>query len=160
MIPLLVGLVYVGQMLDIKQLDRAWRVTQATLTGDVKEIQAEDGSAASRIIPIVNTLRMDLTQEETWFGKGTSSYERATTGWMRTTDKIAIVEQYGLLALLVSLMLVYTCAIRRFFSLETLVFLILFGMSLGNIYYVWGAMMVFTAVRYFQVQKVETNENY
>ena len=155
MIPLLVGLIYMGQMLEVKQLERAWRVTQATLTGDVEEIQAEDGSAASRIIPIVNTLRIDLTQKESWFGKGTSSYEQAATGWMRTTDKIAIVEQYGLLALIVSLTLMYTCTIRRFLSLETLAFLILFGMSLGNIYYVWGAMMIFTAVRYFQEQKVE-----
>lgn len=152
MIPLLVGLIHVGQMLEVKQLERAWRVTQVTLTGDVEEIQAEDGSAASRIIPIINTLKMDLTQKESWFGKGTSSHEHAATAWMRTTDKIAVVEQYGLIALIMSLLLVYSCAIRKFFCLETVVFLILFGMSLINIYYVWGAMMIFTAVRYFQIQ--------
>lgn len=54
--------------------------------------------------------------------------------------------------------------IRRFFSIETLVFLILFGFSLGNIAYTWGAMMIFTTVRYFQEQhednlfNVETDE--
>ena len=153
-IPVLAVILFAGQALEIKQLDRALRVTKATMTGDIKEIQAEDGSAASRIIPIVNTLRMDLTEKETWLGKGTSSYEKATTGWMRTTDKIAIVEQYGLIALILSLLLVYSCMIRSFFCLETLVFLILFGMSLTNIYYVWGGMMIFTAVRYFQ-QKSE-----
>lgn len=154
MVSVLAVFLFAGQALEIKQLDRALRVAKATMTGDIKEIQAEDGSAASRIIPIVNTLRMDLTEKETWLGKGTSSYEQARTGWMRTTDKIAIVEQYGLIALILSLLLVYSCMIRSFFCLETLVFLILFGMSLTNVYYVWGTMMIFTAVRYFQ-QKSE-----
>ncbi len=69
-----------------------------------------------------------------------------------------------LLGLLTSLILCYTCMIRRFFSIETLVFLILFGFSLGNIAYTWGAMMIFTTVRYFQEQhednlfNVETDE--
>lgn len=151
-IPLLVGLFSLGQALEIEQMDRALRVAKTTITRDVKDIQAEDGSAASRIIPIINTINIDLTQKESWVGHGTSSYEKASTGWMRTTDKIALVEQYGLISLLVSLILVYSCMIRRFFSLETLVFVILLGMSLTNLYYIWGSMMVFTAVRYFQDQ--------
>ena len=151
-IPLLIGFLFLGQVLEINQMDRAMRVTQTAITGNTKEIQAEDGSAATRIIPIINTIKIDLTKKESWFGNGTSSYEKASTGWMRTTDKISVVEQYGLIAFIVSLILVYTCAIHDFFSIETLVFLILFGMSLTNIYYVWGAMMIFTAVRYFQIQ--------
>lgn len=149
-IPLFVGLFSLGQALEIEQMDRALRVARTTITGDVKDIQAEDGSAASRIIPVINTLNIDITQKESWVGHGTSSYEKASTGWTRTTDKIAIVEQYGLIALIVSLILVYSCMIRRILSLETLVYIILFGMSLTNLYYIWGAMMVFTAVRYFQ----------
>ena len=31
--------------------------------------------------------------------------------------------------------------------------LFLFGMSFGNIPYTWGVMMLFTTVRYFQLQK-------
>ena len=151
-IPLLIGFLFLGQVLEINQMDRAMRVTQTAITGNTKEIQAEDGSAATRIIPIINTIKIDLTKKESWFGNGTLSYEKASTGWMRTSDKISVVEQYGLIAFIVSLILVYTCAIHDFFSIETLVFLILFGMSLTNIYYVWGAMMIFTAVRYFQIQ--------
>lgn len=149
-IPLLIGFLFLGQALEINQMDRAMRVTKATITGNTKEIQAEDGSAATRIIPIINTIKIDLTKKESWFGHGTSSYEKASTGWMRTTDKIAVVEQYGLIALIISLILVYTCAIHNFLSIETLVFLILFGMSLTNIYYIWGAMMIFTVVSYLR----------
>ncbi|CDD89886.1 uncharacterized protein BN686_02353 [Tannerella sp. CAG:51] len=151
-IPLLIGFLFCGQALKFEQMDRVLRVTKTTITGNAKEIQVEDGSAATRIIPIINTIKIDLSNKQSWFGNGTSSYEKASTGWMRTTDKIAIVEQYGLIAFIVSLILVYTCVIHDFFSIETLVFLILFGMSLTNIYYVWGTMMIFTAVRYFQIQ--------
>lgn len=149
--PLLIGLFFIAKTIEIKQFDRALRITETTFTGNVKDIQAEDGSASSRIIPIINTIKMDLTKKESWFGNGTSSYKKAYTGWMRTTDKIAVVEQYGLIALILSFILVYACAIYNIFSLETLVFIILFGMSLTNIYYTWGAIMIFTVVSYFQI---------
>lgn len=149
-IPLLIGFLFLEHFFEIQQMDRAMRVTKTAITGNTKEIQAEDGSAATRIIPIINTIKIDLTKKESWLGNGTSSYEKASTGWMRTTDKIAVVEQYGLLAFILSLILVYVCAINNMFSIETLIFLILFGMSLTNIYYVWGAMMIFTVINYFQ----------
>ena len=153
-IPVLAVILFAGQALEIKQLDRALRVAKATMTLDVNKIEEADGSAGVRIYPIINTLKMDLTDKETWFGKGTSTAEEKKTWWMKRDTKLGIIEQYGLIAFIVSLMLAYSCMIRSFFCLETLVFLILFGMSLTNIYYVWGAMMVFTAVRYFQ-QKSE-----
>jgi hypothetical protein len=152
-IPLLIALFYIGQIVGLTQMDRAVRVIQATTTGNVKVVQTEDGSAALRIIPLINTFtRTDLTKSESWFGKGTLTYEYTKSRWKRITGKIAIVEQYGLLGLITSLLLVYTCMIHRFFSLETFIFLFLFGLSLGNIAYGWGAMMIFTAVRYFQIQ--------
>ena len=95
---------------------------------------------------------MDLTDRNTWLGAGTNTTEDKQTWWKKRDSKLAIIDQYGLIAFALSLMLVYTCMIRRFFSLETLSFFILIGMSLGNIYYVWGIMMIFTAVRYFQEQ--------
>lgn len=147
---LLIGFLFLGHFFEIHQMDRAMRVTKTAITGNTKEIQAEDGSAATRIIPIINTIKIDLTKKESWLGNGTSSYEKASTGWMRTTDKIPVVEQYGLLVFILSLILVYVCAIDNMFSIETLIFLILLGMSLTNIYYVWGAMMIFTVIKYFQ----------
>lgn len=155
MILLLGILLYMGQALEMKQMDRVLRVTQVTMTGDVNEIASEDGSAAVRIIPIVNTLtKMDLTDKDTWFGKGTS-IKNNKNWWKQKDQKIGMIEQYGLIAFMISLILVYSCMIKHLFSIETLIYIFLFAMSLGNIYYTWGAMMVFTAVRYFQ----EQNEN-
>ena len=152
MIPLLGILLYMGQTLEIKQMDRVLRVTQVTMTGDVNEIASEDGSAAVRIIPIVNTLtKIDLTDRDTWFGKGTP-IKNNKNWWKQKDQKIGMIEQYGLIAFMISLILVYSCMIKHLFSIETLIYIFLFAMSLGNIYYTWGAMMVFTAVRYFQEQ--------
>lgn len=158
-IPSFMLLFYIGQSSGFEQMDRAVRVTQAAMTGNVEIVQETDGSAASRVIPLINTLtQIDLFEKETWMGKGTSSHEQAMTGWKRTTDKIAVVEQYGYIALILSLLLVYRCSIRKFFSLETLFFLILLGFSLGNIAYGWGIMMLFACVRYFQ-EKHETKNS-
>ena len=60
------------------------------------------------------------------------------------------INEYGLISYCVILVFIYTCAIYRFFSLETLFFLVLFSGTLGNIAYAWGAMMVFTLVRHYQ----------
>ncbi len=152
-IPLFALLFYIGQAMELSQMERAMRVAQVAMSGDVKAVQEEDGSAASRIIPIINTLKMDLTEKETWVGKGTVSHEYAASGWKRTTDKIAVVEQYGLIVFIITIILFYTCMCKSFLSLETLLFLILFGFSLANIAYTWGAVMIFTCVRYFQEQE-------
>ena len=149
-VPLIALLLCIGQAMKLKQLDRATRIVNAVTTGDVKIVQREDGSAASRITPIINTLTIDLTKKDSWVGKGTSSYEQAKTAWMRTTDKIAVVEQYGLIALFFSLVLIYRCSIFRFFSIETLIFTLLLGFSMSNIAYTWGIIMLFTVIRYFQ----------
>ncbi len=151
-IPIIALLFYAGRVMEIEQMDRAIRVAEVTVSGDIEDIQSEDGSAAVRIIPIINTLRIDLNEKESWLGNGTISHEDAQLAWQRTTDKIAVVEQYGLLTFIISIILVYACMIRKFWSMETLIFLFLFGMSLGNIAYVWGAMLLLTTVRYFQEQ--------
>ena len=152
-IPVLIALLFIGSSLEIKQLDRAVRVAQVSMTGDINAIIAEDGSASARIVPLVNTLTIDLTKKESWIGHGTSSSVKVITGTQLKTGKIAVVEQYGLIAFFISLIWVYSCMIRRFFSVETLVFALLLGMSLANIAYTWGCLMMFTAVRHFQVQQ-------
>ncbi len=123
-----------------------------------------DGSAASRITPLINTFtQTDLTDKTTWLGQGTSSKRRCLKMVVSTTDKLGVIDQYGLIAFIISLIFAYTCMIRRFFSLESLIFLFLFGWSLSNIYYTWGAMMILTAIRYFKEQNekglLDTNES-
>lgn len=157
-IPLLAILLYVAQAMELSQMDRAMRIATATTTGDVMQVREADSSGATRVIPLINTLFIDLTKKESWVGKGTSSREKVDTLWKSTTNKIAVVEQYGLIALILSFTLVYTCAIKSFFSIETLFFLLLLGASLGNIAYVWGAMMLFTCVRYFQETYINNSD--
>ena len=146
-IPALVGLFIIGQSLELKQMDRVVTLAASATTGDAKEMQQADGSGASRLIPLVNAFtKTDLTELETWIGK--TSMEKDKYWWMRTETKI--YDQYGLLAFLISLIFVYACVINHFFSLETLLFLGLLGLSITNIYYLWGCFMIMTGVRYFQ----------
>lgn len=158
-IPALLVLFYIGQTLELSQMDRAIRLAEVAIKAEnIETIHETEGSGAIRIIPLINTFtQTDLTDKNSWFGKGTISKEYAANFWKRTTDKLAIVEQYGLIAFALSLIFVYTCMIRRFFSIETLLFIVLFGFSIGNIAYTWGAVMVFTCIRYFQSNFKEIN---
>ena len=153
-IPVLIITFVIANGLGLKQMNRATLVTEASMTGNVNDVRETDGSAASRITPLINTFtKTDLTDKTTWLGHGTDSKEYASKSWMRTTDKLGVIDQYGLIAFIISLIFAYTCMIRHFFSLESLIFLFLFGWSLSNIYYTWGAMMILTAIRYFQVEQ-------
>ena len=151
-IPALVGLFIIGQSLELKQMDRVVTLAASATTGDAKEMQQAEGSGATRLIPVVNAFtKTDLTVLETWIGK--TSMEKDEYWWMRTETKI--YDQYGLLAFLISLIFVYACVINHFFSLETLLFLGLLGLSITNIYYLWGCFMIMTGVRYFRNNYVE-----
>lgn len=151
-VPALIGLFIIGQSLELKQMDRVVTLAASATTGDAKEMQQADGSGASRLIPLVNAFtKTDLTELETWIGK--TSMEKDQLWWRRTETKI--YDQYGLFAFFISLLFVYACVINHFFSLETLLFLGLLGLSITNIYYVWGCFMIMTGVRYFQNNYVE-----
>lgn len=57
--------------MELEQMDRAVRVARATMTGNTNEIQQEDGSAAARVVPLVNTfIKTDLTKKQSWIGQG------------------------------------------------------------------------------------------
>lgn len=153
-IPIFLCLFFILQHAENKQLKRATVAIETTLTGNTSLIFKADGSASVRIIPLVNTLtKTDLTQKESWVGKGTYAADRAEKNdWKNLDRKLGMVEQYGLLGLIGSLVLLYACAIRRFFSLENLYFIVLLLCSLGNEYFTWSMVMVFTAIRYFKKQ--------
>ncbi len=148
-IPFLVAMYFAAGAMELTQFERANRIVQATMTGDVNEIREADGSAAVRVIPLVNTLtKTDLTKKETWVGKGTEKKGKLR---LKTIDrKLGVIDQYGIIGFIISMFLIYQCVIRKFLSLETLLFLILLGMSVGNIYYSWGCFLLFAGVRYFQ----------
>ena len=157
--PILIGFLAVSSLLEVKQLTRAVNTMQATMTGDGMQVIEADGSAAARILPIFNTFKhADLTQKDTWFGKGTLEKQKVTdTLKSLKNSRLPIVEQYGLLAAILSFILVYTCMIKRILSIETLMFAMLFAFTLSNVYYVWGCMMIISSVRYFQKEIIKSN---
>lgn len=153
-IPILIGSFMILQFVGNTQFDRALRTTKATFSGDVNVISNTDGSASVRVIPLVNTfLRTDLSKKDSWMGKGTLSVEESLNSWTNLNRKIVIVEQYGLVGFIASLLLIYTCCIHRIFSIETLMFTFLLILSLGNIYYTWFMIFIFLTCRYFYIQK-------
>ena len=72
--------------------------------------------------------------------------------WKRTDTKI--YDQYGLIAFIIAVVFIYACVIRRFLCIETLLYLLLLGFSITNIYYLWGCLMIMTTVTYFQRKNV------
>ena len=147
-VPIFVGLYFTLPLMNIRQLDRVVSVINATLTLDAEVVRATDGSAASRIVPIINTLDMDLNTTETWFGKGTFREEDKYRG-MSQKAKIGNIDQYGLISYIVSLLLVFSCCFN-FRSLPTIMFFVGVGGAVSNIAYAWGLLMIFTVIRYFQ----------
>lgn len=157
-VPLFLGLYVVIPLLGIRQLDRAVNVVNATLTADNEIINKQDGSAAVRIMPLINTLTtLDLTSSETWLGKGTVT-EKQQRHWYRNvkTSKIGNIDQYGLSSYIIALILIFSCCIRKLFSIETLLAFIVIGLTISNISYVWGCYFIFATTRYFE-NDINTN---
>lgn len=143
-VPLLAGLVTIGSTMGIEQFDRAYNTTQATLTLDKNNVGKADGSAAYRIVPILNTINnLDLTQKEHWFGYGIDTGKSNMSKRM-----IAEITDYGFLSYLLGLILVFSCTIR-FWSLSTIMYFIGIGGGTANVAYGWGILMIFMCVRYF-----------
>ena len=151
-IPMVIGLFFLGNMLELKQMDRAVALAEAASTGSAEEAMAADGSGATRVIPVMNVFtKTDVTQLETWIGK--KSMEKDKNWWRRTDTKI--YDQYGLLAYIIFLALIFSCVIKRFLSIESLLFLVLLGANISNIYYIWGCFMIMTGIKYFQQNRYD-----
>lgn len=148
-VPVFIGLYFTLPLLNIKQLDRTVNVINATLTFDVEEVRSVDRSAASRITPWINTFNLDLKSSKVWFGKGTNTREDNIRHHSTQGATIGNIEQYGLISYLVSLILLFSCCIN-FISIPTIMFLVgIFG-GITNIAYLWGILMIFTSIKYFQ----------
>jgi hypothetical protein len=98
---------------------------------------------------------MDLTSSCICFGKGT--FEKEELRIIRYDKKIGNIDQYGLLSFIVMQICVFVCAFR-FLSLQTMLWAMVFGFSFGNIAYTWGALMIFTSIRYFQSRQLKKHE--
>ena len=145
-IPILTVCYILIQNSGIESLDRATRTIEATTTFDTETIYNTDGSAAARIVPIINSLNADFSKKETWFGYGIDYNKNKGLYY---TQKGTLFDDYGFLSYILSLIFSFTCA-NRFFSLATIfMFAGVGGGTGGNIQYTWELAMVMTCVRYF-----------
>lgn len=144
--------------LDFEPLQRAYNILNAFFTFNIETVRMTDGSAATRVIPLINTLTsLELTKWETWFGHGVDY--NLSSGVFSEIITIGGIGDYGLLSFIIMQILVFSCAIKRFFSIETLLWIGLFNMTLGNIPFQWGCLMLFTCIRYFTEQNRTESQN-
>lgn len=134
------------QATGIEALDRATNTIEATATLDKETIQETDGSASTRITPIINSLNADFSKKETWFGHGID-YGKRQNSFARQTA--TLFDDYGLIFYIISLFFAFSCG-YRFWSLATIFMFTGVGGSMNsNIQYAWELAMVMTCVRYF-----------
>lgn len=149
-IPIFVAVYFTLSYFEVRQFERATTVAEATMTGDADEVREVDGSASTRITPVLNTIHnLNLNERDTWFGHGIDySYKIARSKGIRMMGEI---DDYGLISYILSLTLIFSCAIN-FFSIATIMFFLGVGGGTGNIAYGWGLLMLLTVIKYFHNQ--------
>jgi hypothetical protein len=152
LVPLMFILPAIVSFIEFKPLQRAFNAAEVTLTLDKNKVMEDDGSAARGIMPMLNTVTtLDLFSSETWFGNGIDAI-MSRGGYMARMkeSKILVIDEYGLICFIIMQIFIYSCVIKSFFSLESLIWILIFSMSFSNVAYVWGVMILFASVRYFQ----------
>ena len=110
-IPLFAALFFAMPYLENENMNRATSVVQATMTGNVDNVIESDGSAAVRVLPILNTINsLDLTKKETWLGSG--SDVALAGGHYSRKRMVGCINDYGLISYLLSLCLIFLCCIK------------------------------------------------
>ena len=128
------------------ELHRATASINATTTLDQETVEEADGSAGSRISPVINSIHADFSDPDTWFGHG---IDYARNHNLIRYQTATLFDDYGFIFYLISLTFNLTCA-YRFFSLGCIFMLMGIGGGAGtNIHYAWTLMMVMTCQRYF-----------
>lgn len=146
-IPILVfAYVVILPLLHFEQLERATSLTSAMTSMDQKTVEAADGSGASRISPFLNSLNVDLSDPDVWFGHGIDYGTRNNTFINQTAT---LFDDYGLIFYIVVLMFDFVCA-YRFLSLGCLfMFGGLAGGAGNNIHYAWALMIIMAFCKYY-----------
>ena len=145
-IPILTVCYILIQNSGIEALDRATNTIEATATLDKRTVQETDGSAAARIVPIINSLNADFSKKETWFGHGID-YGKNNNTFVKQTS--TLFDDYGFIFYIVTLIFAFSCA-YKFWSLGCIFMFVGVGGNFGtNIQYAWELAMIMTCVRYF-----------
>lgn len=136
---------FVAPFIEYAPLERAINIFNATITSDSELVAETDRSASTRVNIILDTFKyLDITDSNTWLGKGVDA---------SFTEKHAIASgiiDYGLISYLLKLLFFFTCCFSGFFSLEVLIFILLFSLNIGNLAYGWAILMVFSTIKYFK----------
>lgn len=137
--------------IDNHSIQRAYNMFNAVLTGSQKIVIETDVSAATRVAPLMNLFtKLNLTDLNSWFGYGVD-YTINLGDYKAYMENgiIGGVLDYGFFSFIIMQILIFSCAIPKIFSIETLFWIFLLGFSFNNVPYTWGAIMIFTAIRYF-----------
>lgn len=132
-------------MLNYTPLNRAIDVLNASMTGDSDLVTKTDHSAATRVNIILDTFKyLDVTDPDMWLGKGVDAaqYEEHAI--------VSGITDYGLISYIVKLGMFFSCCFTGFFTIEVLMYILIFGLNIGNIAYGWGALMIFATIKYFK----------
>lgn len=139
-------------LINFMPLNRAKAAIEVSFTLDQKKIIEEDGSAAARIVPLLNTFtNLDLKKAETWIGKGVDA--NVSAKYLSKDQTIGGISDYGLICFILSLIFLFVCCIKKPLSIETLIFTFMFGLTIGNFAYTWGALMLLATSKYFTTNK-------
>ena len=138
------------------QIRRIQNVFNSFFSDDVSEtLKKSEGSGAVRIMPFINTFNMDFFSVSTWIGQGSVSETNFLKKVFSESRYLGDITSFGLISYLTSLLFVYKCCIRKFLSMETLIFLLLATFSVGSVYYTWLMLMIFMIVKYFGEHKTQ-----
>ncbi len=139
--------------IDNSQFRRVQVVVNSVLTEAPKDTLIEkELSGATRIVPMMNMLSIDLSDRATWIGSGNDEKIGLNEIYDSTFLKsqyLGDIPNYGLITYIVSLIFVFGCCIRKFFSMETLFFFVFAMFSVGSVYYTWFMLMLFAMVWYY-----------
>jgi len=156
-VPLLAVIYFLIPHIDVEPLQRAKVTMEAVMTMDQQNVIKADGSAAVRVVPLMNTFtKLDLMKAETWFGKGVDGGGDRIKS-LSEESTIGGISSHGLISYIFALAFLYTCVIHKFFSLETLLCFVLFGLTISNFAYIWGIFIIQTTANYFMTNSNELN---
>lgn len=74
--------------------------------------------------------------------------------WNAGKAIVAAITYYGLFSYICKLIFIFACCFSGLFSLEVLMFILLFSMDVGNIAYGYSVLMVLSTVKYFRLNYV------
>lgn len=157
--PIFVAVFFLLKASDNAQFNRMTAVAEAATTLDPETARETDTSAAVRLGPILNTwgnLDKNIGDPDFWIGHGCDY----SLGFRYHSEKrqMGEIDDYGLISYILSLCLVFGCAIR-FRSLATVMFFFGVGGGTNNIAYCWGLLYAFTVVRYFYNHRYDQDDD-